>query len=212
MKKMLFMLGISAFLAGCMSEKQEKLNSTPVRWQQDVTVVSPENVIAKPDEEMQALQTFKEVPAVEQKKSGGYIDWLSKKLRKELRSTGVQVKDVGSQIDLIVPNKVAFGKNVNKIQNSFESALASVAGLLKEYDQTMVQIIGYTDNSGSVLANQQLSSQKAEAIATYLKSQGVSSERIFWDGAGPQNPVGSNETAEGREQNRRIEITLISLQ
>ena len=140
------------------------------------------------------------------------MDWLAKKLRKELRSTGVQVKEVDGQIDLIIPNEVAFGKNQTKIKTSFVDPLSAIAELLKEYDQTMIQIIGYTDDTGSVLMNKQLSLQKAEAIASFLREKEVLSERIFTDGVGPENPVTTNATVAGREQNRRVEISLIGLQ
>ena len=211
MKNILFTLGISTFLVACVSHQESDM--TPVaNCKSDDNVIPYENMVIQPDEEREALQSFKPVPQVSNVKSDSYMDWLAKKLRKELRSTGVQVKEVSGQIDLIVPNKSAFGNNQTKIQSGFKEPLSAVARLLKEYDQTMVQIIGYTDDMGSVLANKQISADKAEAIASFLKEQGVSDERIFVDGLGSDNPVANNATTAGRELNRRVEITLIGLQ
>ena len=210
MKKLLFTLGITTFLVGCVSHQEE--NIQPASWNTEVVVVPPENIVTQPDEFREALQKFPEIPQIDKREAGGYMDWLTKKLRKELRSTGVQVKEVQGQIDLIIPNKVAFGNNQSKIQNGFHDPLSAIAKLLNEYDQTMIQIIAYTDEANSVLANQEVSLQKAEAIAAFLKGQNVLEERIITDGAGADNPVANSATAIGRELNRRIEITLISLQ
>ena len=210
MKKLLFTLGITTFLVGCVSHQEE--NIQPASRNTEVVVVPPENIVTQPDEFREALQKFPEIPQIDKTEAGSYMDWLAKKLRKELRSTGVQVKEVQGQIDLIIPNKVAFGNNQSKIKNDFHDPLSAIAKLLNEYDQTMIQIIAYTDEANSVLANQEVSLQKAEAIAAFLKGQNVLAERIITDGAGADNPVANSATAIGRELNRRIEITLISLQ
>ena len=210
MKKLLFALGMTTFLVGCVNHKEENLQVA--EWNSEVVVVPPENIVLQPDEELEALKKLPEIAQNDKVEVGAYMDWLAKKLRKELRSTGVQVKEVQGQIDLIIPNKIAFGNNQTKIQNGFQDPLSAVAKLLKEYDQTMVQIIGYTDDAGSVLANQQSSQQRADAIADFLREQEVASERIITDGAGADNPIANNATAAGRALNRRVEITLISLQ
>lgn len=211
MKKILFTIGISALLVACANRSNEEV--TPVNWNTEVTVLSPKDVILQPDEEREALQSFKEgASAAEKAKAGAYMEWLAKRLRKELRSTGIQVKEVAGQIDLIIPSHVAFGNYQTSLQGNFRGALSSIANLLKEYDQTMIQIIGYTDDVGSVLANQQLSVQRAEKIGAFLREQEIAAERIFSNGVGPDNPVANNATTAGREQNNRVEITIISLQ
>ncbi len=215
MKKILFIFGIT-LLAGCVAHQSENasvMTNLPTDvLNSQVVVVPPENIITQPDEFREALQKLPDVPRISNDKQESYMGKLSKKLRKELRSTGAQVKEVQGQIDIIVPDKVSFGKNQMTVQNSFQDALSSVAKLLKEYDQTMVQIIGYTDDLGGVLANQKFSLQKANVIADFLKTRGVISERIITDGAGGDNPIANNLIATGREMNRRVEITLISLQ
>ena len=122
------------------------------------------------------------------------------------------MREVSGQIDLVIFNRISFGNSQKTIQPTFASYLSSIASLLKEYDQTMVQIIGYTDDTYPVLLSRDISLQKADVIANFLKEQGVSASRIITDGAGIENPIATNATVEGREQNRRVEMTLISLQ
>ncbi|MGN0919406.1 MAG: OmpA family protein [Alphaproteobacteria bacterium] len=216
MKKLLFTLGMTTFLVGCVASQEEAPQLSD--WNQgpdlktEVVVVPPENVITQPDEFREALKKFPDPIQINNTEGGLYMDLLAKKLRKELRSTGVQVREVQGQIDLIIPDKVAFGNNQTKIQTSFQNALLTVTKLLNEYDKTMVQIIGYSDNAGSVLVNKESSLQRAEAIASFLKGHNVHAERIITDGVGPDNPVANNATPAGRQLNRRVEMTLISLQ
>jgi outer membrane protein OmpA-like peptidoglycan-associated protein len=88
--------------------------------------------------------------------------------------------------------------------------LNSIAKVITEYNKTMVQINGYTDSTGSAATNNALSLRRANAISNYLRLQGVDGNRIVTDGLGSSNPIASNATAAGREQNRRVEIILIN--
>ena len=76
----------------------------------------------------------------------------------------------------------------------------------------MVNVAGYTDNTGSASLNKKLSGERADSVANYLIMKGVASTRINSAGYGSSNPIASNATAAGREQNRRVEISLISMQ
>ena len=70
-------------------------------------------------------------------------------------------------------------------------------------------VLGYTDSTGSAEYNQTLSAQRANAVAAYLQGQGVKSSRFEIMGMGSSNPIASNTTADGRQQNRRVEIKII---
>ena len=134
------------------------------------------------------------------------------KLRQTLKPAGARVQQSENKIVLILPAHVAFGENQTTIQSSFEPVLASVAKTIKEYDKTKIQIIGYTDNVGTVAENTALSLRRANAVSNFLRLNGVDINRIIVDGLGPENPIATNVTNKGREQNRRVEITLTNIQ
>lgn len=144
--------------------------------------------------------------------TGGYMDYQASKLRQELTGTGVQVKEENGQVYLIMPGNITFDSNEAYIKQSFQPVLVSIAKVLSEYNQTLVQVNGYTDNTGSDSINNPLSAKRANAVADFLKVQGVASSRIIANGYGSANPIASNDTAAGREQNRRVEIVLINNQ
>lgn len=144
--------------------------------------------------------------------TGGYMDLQARKLRQELLNTGVQVSTENNQIRLIMPSNITFDTDSAVFKPNFNPILDSVAKVLAEYNKTMVQITGYTDNTGTVAYNNTLSQKRAAAVATYLVNRGVAQARISAAGMGPSNPIASNATAAGREQNRRVEISIIQMQ
>jgi outer membrane protein OmpA-like peptidoglycan-associated protein len=139
---------------------------------------------------------------------GYYMDQQDAKLRAQLRGTGVSVTKVGNQITLNMPGNVTFATDSSDISADFYDVLNSVALVLNEFDKTYVDVIGHTDSTGSLEHNQGLSERRATSVARYLKSQKVLSERILTRGMGPNSPIASNDTAEGRALNRRVEIIL----
>lgn len=142
--------------------------------------------------------------------TGGYMDIQARKLRQELQGTGVQVARDGENIRLIMPNAITFNTNEAIIKASANPVLNSVAKVAKEYSKTSLQVLGYTDSTGNDTINIPLSQRRAAAVAQYLGLRGVASTRITAAGMGAQNPIASNATAAGREQNRRVEIYLIN--
>ena len=86
--------------------------------------------------------------------------------------------------------------------------LAKVAGILIAYPDIRVEIDGYTDSTGSLEFNERLSQQRAESVRSFLASQGVNSSSITTQGFGPSDPIASNDTAAGRQQNRRVELVV----
>lgn len=141
--------------------------------------------------------------------TGGYMDLQARKLRQELVGTGVQVAQVGGTVRLIMPGNITFNTNESTIRPNFNKVLDSVAKVINEYDKTKVQVLGYTDNTGNDSVNNPLSLARAQSIGNYLTLRGVNAGRINVYGLGSKNPIASNATAEGREQNRRVEISLV---
>lgn len=140
---------------------------------------------------------------------GYYMDAQEAKLRKQLRSTGVSVQRDGDNINLIMPGNITFDSDSSNIKTSFYEVLNSVAIVLKEYDRTIVAVAGHTDSTGSDQYNQKLSEQRAGSVANYLRGQDILSARLEVIGFGETQPIASNSTPEGRELNRRVEITLL---
>lgn len=139
---------------------------------------------------------------------GYYRDVQAKKLRQVLVGTGVQVKEEGDNVRLIMPGNVTFPTGSSDLKGSFYQTLKSVAIVVKEYDKTNINIAGYTDSVGDSNYNLRLSQQRAESVSDYLISEGVKSSRIRTYGYGEVNPIASNKTEGGRNLNRRVEITL----
>ena len=80
--------------------------------------------------------------------------------------------------------------------------------VLGEFDQTLIDVVGHTDSTGSLELNMSLSDRRAQSVATYLRGTGVETARIETLGVGPHYPVADNASASGRQLNRRVELTL----
>ncbi len=143
---------------------------------------------------------------------GYYMDQQEAKLRAQLEQTGVRVKRVGNNIQLIMPGNITFQTNSDAIRSDFYPVLDSVALVLKEFNKTTVHVTGHTDNQGSYEYNQALSERRANSVGSYLGSRGVLQSRLHIRGASYSQPIADNKTTVGREQNRRVEIELRPIQ
>lgn len=140
---------------------------------------------------------------------GYYLDAQAAELRAELVSTGVQVVETDDSIRLIMPGNITFKTDSADINSSFYSVLNSVAKVLNKYSNSTVMVSGHTDSTGSAEYNLNLSRERANSVASYLQGQGVKSSRFEVLGLGSSNPIASNDNANGRAQNRRVEIKII---
>ncbi|HSC05896.1 MAG TPA: OmpA family protein [Steroidobacteraceae bacterium] len=107
-----------------------------------------------------------------------------------------------------MPGNITFKTDSADLNSSFFSVLDSVSLVLKEYEKTIVEVAGHTDSTGSDQYNQALSERRAQTVATYLAGKGVMQQRMITVGAGEGRPVATNDTADGRQLNRRVELTL----
>lgn len=142
---------------------------------------------------------------------GSYMDRNEEALRQQLDGTGVSVTRRGDDIILNMPGQVTFDFDSAALRSEFFEVLNSVALVLEEFNQTVLVVDGHTDAIGSRSYNLRLSEQRADTVGRYLTGRGVSPVRIATYGYGPDHPVASNETAEGRAMNRRVELTLMPL-
>jgi len=140
---------------------------------------------------------------------GNYMDRQEAELRAELQGTGVSVTRIGDNITLNMPGNVTFATDSSDLSPAFFDVLASVGKVLDEFDQTVVEVAGHTDSTGSDAYNQALSERRSSSVAAYLQSQGVNPQRLITIGLGESMPVADNATAEGRQANRRVEITMV---
>ena len=140
---------------------------------------------------------------------GYYMDKQEAKLREQMAGTGVDVVRNGDNITLDMPGGVTFAFNSADLNSQFYPVLDRVAATLGEYNKTVIEVAGHTDSVGSDTYNQQLSERRANSVAAYLAGRGVDRSRVVTIGAGEAHPVASNDTEEGRAQNRRVEITIV---
>lgn len=142
---------------------------------------------------------------------GVYMDRQESDLRAQLQGTGVSVTRVGDRIILNMPSNITFPTDADQVRSDFYPTLNSVAIVLNRYDQSIVDVVGHTDNVGSAQYNLGLSQRRAGSVASYLQSQGVSGRRLNVQGLGLSQPVASNSSEQGRAQNRRVEISISPL-
>lgn len=127
------------------------------------------------------------------------------------RIEGAQVETVTDSnnlqaIKVTFDSGILFATGKSALSTASKEALVKFATSLKSTPETDVKIYGHTDNTGSREINEKLSNERAESVAKYLIENGVSGDRLATEGKAYDEPVASNETAEGRAQNRRVEI------
>ena len=130
-----------------------------------------------------------------------------KALEKATQGTGIEVAQTAdNRLKLNVPSDFSFDSGSAVVKPTMKPVLDEIA---RNLDPTVrVEVIGHTDSRGSEALNKPLSINRADAVRDYLTARGVASSRISIDGRGESQPVASNDTAEGRAQNRRVEIFL----
>jgi len=141
---------------------------------------------------------------------GYQMDQQIKELKEQTAGSGVDVTETpdGEAILVNLPNGVTFAVDSSTITPTFQGTLDQIANSLTKYPDSLVDVYGHTDSTGSDSYNQALSERRAKAVADYLTLRGVSSARIRYQGFGEQYPVADNATPEGRSQNRRVEIKI----
>ncbi len=119
----------------------------------------------------------------------------------------LETRDTARGLIVNMPD-VLFDIGKSDLKPAARERLAKVAGILLAYPDIKVEIDGYTDSTGSLDFNERLSQSRAEAVRNYLGNQGVKSDSMTTQGFGPSNPIASNDSASGRQQNRRVEMVV----
>jgi len=140
---------------------------------------------------------------------GNKMDKKAEELAAALEEAEVEtVEDTNGlqAIKVTFESGILFPFNGTSLNNSSKEALQKFAGEMKDLPETDITIYGHTDNKGSAEVNERISAQRANAVATFLESNGINVSRITAEGKSFNEPVADNATAEGRAQNRRVEI------
>lgn len=138
---------------------------------------------------------------------GYQMDKQIKELKEQTAGSGVDVTQEGNGILVNLPD-VTFAVNSTEISPSFQATLDKVALSMKQYPNSLIDVYGHTDSTGSDAYNMDLSKRRADSVGRYLIMRGVSSTRIQTQGMGESYPVATNDTPEGRALNRRVEIKI----
>jgi outer membrane protein OmpA-like peptidoglycan-associated protein len=149
--------------------------------------------------------------------AGGAIGYTMDKQIKELREStagsGIDITptDNGQAILVNLPEGVTFDVGSYSLKPQFRATLDDIARSMNQYPDSLIDVYGHTDSTGSDAFNQTLSENRARTVANYLSMQGVSAARIRSQGLGETMPVADNATDEGRRRNRRVEIKIVPI-
>jgi outer membrane protein OmpA-like peptidoglycan-associated protein len=144
---------------------------------------------------------------------GHYMDQQERNLRERLAGSGVGVTRVSQdRILLNFPADLTFDFNRDAVKSQFVPTLNSVAGVLRDYPQTTIDVVGHADSVGSDEYNQDLSERRAMNVSSVLIQSGVIRERVIATGFGETRPIADNSTDDGRARNRRVEVMISAFQ
>ena len=138
---------------------------------------------------------------------GNILDAQARDLRNDLSGNVGVIRD-GDRLIVRMPQDLLFDVDSAAVRPDLQRDLRTVADSLRKYPRTVVEVVGHTDSTGSDAYNQDLSERRARSVASILISQGVPSNRVSAYGLGKRQPIASNATAAGRQQNRRVEIII----
>ena len=140
---------------------------------------------------------------------GNQLDKQEAELRNAMGNDNVLIQNTGDRLIVTLPQDILFAVDSTALRPDLMSDISALAANLRSYPNTTVQVIGHTDNTGAANYNRSLSVGRANSVANALVGNGVSRSRIIATGRGEDQPVASNLTAEGRAQNRRVEIVIL---
>jgi outer membrane protein OmpA-like peptidoglycan-associated protein len=147
--------------------------------------------------------------------AGGVIGNKMDKQAREIQTAlpGAQVERVGEGIKLTLgENAIRFDTNKATLTTTAKANLDKLVPVFQSYAETNIVIYGYTDNTGTIEYNQTLSEQRAASVKVYLASKGLNTTRFTTTGMGIADPIATNDTPEGRSQNRRVEFAITANQ
>jgi len=192
-------------LSGCVStSKYEKLEA------------DKNQEIASLQKEKADLQKQKTELQTSSEQRQAQYDALVKKLSTEVQQGQLQVRQYKNMLSVDVAEQIFFESGQAALKVSGKEVLKKVGEALKSYENKIIRVVGHTDNvpiaksmQNVFPSNWELSAARATNVVRYLQEVGVSPERMVASGRGEYQPLAPNDSPEGRQKNRRIEIMLI---
>ena len=213
MKKIALAVVAAAFLSACTTDPytgQEKLSNTAGGAALGALAGAGVGMLAGGNDRRNAL-IGAGIGALAGGAIGNYMDRQEQELRAQLQGSGVSVTRVGQNIVLNMPSNITFAIDRADVNPQFYNTLNSVAIVLTKFNQSLVDVAGHTDSTGSDAHNFDLSQRRAQSVANYLMQQGNDPRRFFVRGFGKTQPIADNATEAGRAANRRVEIQIAPL-
>jgi outer membrane protein OmpA-like peptidoglycan-associated protein len=137
---------------------------------------------------------------------GNYMDKQAAEIERDIE--GAKVERVGEGIKITFSSGILFDVDKAELKDYSRAELAKLATILNKYDDTNILLAGHTDSTGSDEYNLKLSRRRAKSVSDYLSVQNVNAERFTIYGYGKTDPIASNDSSDGRAQNRRVEVAI----
>ncbi len=137
---------------------------------------------------------------------GNYMDKQAAEIGRDIE--GAKVERVGEGIKITFSSGILFDVDKANLKDNSKIELAELSAILNKYEDTNIMLVGHTDSTGSEEYNLGLSRRRAQSVAEYLTIQNVDPARFAVKGYGKSDPIASNDTAEGRGENRRVEVAI----
>ncbi len=144
---------------------------------------------------------------------GNYMDKQQAELERELAAEAARnelniTRLAGDALKIGIASDVSFDVNKADVRPAALATYTKIAEVLKDYDKTVVHVVGHTDSTGSDAYNQGLSERRAESVRSVLAGNGVIADRLLMEGRGEREPIADNSTPQGRTQNRRVDVII----
>ncbi|MBI4548746.1 MAG: OmpA family protein [Ignavibacteriae bacterium] len=139
---------------------------------------------------------------------GNYMDRQAEEMKQDLE--GAKIERVGEGIKITFQSGILFDVNKSELRPEARTNIDKLSRILNKYEDTNILVEGHTDSDGSEDYNQTLSERRANAVGNYAKGLGVAGSRFTTVGYGELQPIASNDSHEGKQQNRRVEIAIFA--
>jgi outer membrane protein OmpA-like peptidoglycan-associated protein len=139
---------------------------------------------------------------------GNYMDKQAEEMENDI--AGAKIERIGEGIKITFDSGILFETNSFTLQSVAKTNISKLSVILNKYPDTNILVTGHTDSDGTELYNQTLSESRAKSVSDYSISQGINSSRLSIIGLGELEPVASNETVDGKQLNRRVEIAIFA--